>query len=66
MYIKNWILIAVFRNWEQFQICSVFFIHPVCKIKIRFKYMIPNAIRIKIIFLNDSRRIAFVKQIQNM
>jgi hypothetical protein len=26
MYIKNWILIAVLRNWEQFQICSVFFI----------------------------------------
>jgi hypothetical protein len=28
IYIKNWILIAVLRNGEQFQICSVF-IHPV-------------------------------------
>jgi hypothetical protein len=28
MYIKNWILIAVLRNWEQFQICSVFFYTP--------------------------------------
>jgi hypothetical protein len=27
--IKRWIVIAVLRNWEQFQICSVFFIHPV-------------------------------------
>jgi hypothetical protein len=24
MYTKNRILIAVLRNWEQFQICSVF------------------------------------------
>jgi hypothetical protein len=24
IYIKNWMLIAVLRNWEQFQICSVF------------------------------------------
>jgi hypothetical protein len=29
IYIKNRIQIAVLRNWEQFQICSVFFIHPV-------------------------------------
>jgi hypothetical protein len=27
--IKRWIVIAALRNWEQFQICSVFFIHPV-------------------------------------
>jgi hypothetical protein len=25
--IKNWILIAVLRNLEQFQICSVFFLY---------------------------------------
>ena len=29
IYIKTRIQIAVLRNWEQFQICSVFFIHPV-------------------------------------
>jgi hypothetical protein len=28
IYIKDWILIAVLRNWEQFQICSVFFYTP--------------------------------------
>jgi hypothetical protein len=27
-YIKGWILIAVLRNWEQFQICLVFFYTP--------------------------------------
>jgi hypothetical protein len=33
IYIKNWILIAVFRNWEQFQICSVLFYTPCITIR---------------------------------
>ena len=28
IYIKNWVLVAVFKNCEKFQICSVLFIHP--------------------------------------
>jgi hypothetical protein len=31
IYIRNWILIAVLRNWEQFQICSVFCVSAVTR-----------------------------------
>jgi hypothetical protein len=32
IYIRNWILIAVLRNWEQFQICSVFCVSAVTRV----------------------------------